>query len=240
MNDKLMINAKFELKTMIDDDLLCEEQLLPLSKKMTKSFKRYWLEHLISESPVPYDGLYITDLDNWSSNSVETAIYNKSNKGKLVGEFYHNSLKILIFIYEYIDDKQHNILEYTLMPESKNMILGRVKLIIKKIDNIEYYFTNGLWNHKSEGTGIVYNFFINWLLPKYKTIISDNSTSKLGENFWWKIIEYGLANNKECGKYIDPESLIEPIKGFMPLTKKKEFLDAWKHNICEKRIYIKE
>ena len=241
MDDKLTLNPKHELKTMMDDSLLTEEILLPISKKMTKSFKRFYLEQLINESPITHDGLYPTELGTWYYNSVEALAYANGTKGKLVGNFVHNGFKILIYIHKYFDsDKQLNIIEYTLMPESKKMVLGRINLTNKKIENKVYYFTCGMWNHMSEGKGIVYSFFTIWLLPKYKIIISDDAMSKLGENFWWKIIEYGLTNNKECGKYIDPKSLIEQIKGFIPLTNKKDFLDAWKHNRFAKRIYIKE
>jgi hypothetical protein len=239
MDDILKFNPKYELAVMKDDKSLIFEQLLPLSKKMTKSFKRFYLEQLISESPIYNDDLYPIRLGEWEYNATEARAFAEKRKGKLVGEFNYIG-KILIYIHIYTDDIQQQVIEYTLLSENKNMILGRTKLISKKINNKEYIFTNGLWNHKSEGTGLIYNFFISWLLPKYKTIISDNITSKLGKDFWVKIIKYGLANNKECGKYINPKSHIELITGFIPMTKMKDFLDTWKYNAYEKRIYIKE
>jgi hypothetical protein len=239
MDDILEFDVKHELATMIDDNSLIEKQMLPISKKMSKSFKRFYLEYLILESPIYNDDIYPTRLNEWEYNATEALAFTEGRKGKLIGDFYYKG-KILIYEIDGIDKNIDNkTIEYTLLTESKIIVLGRAKLIIKKIDNKEYYFTNGLWNHESEGTGVIYNFFINWLLPKYKTVISDNVTSKLGKNFWVKIIEYGLTNNKECGKYVDPESRIEDITGFIPLIRMKDFLDTWKHNMREKRIYIK-
>jgi len=240
MNDVLKFNPKQELDIMIEDNSLTEKQLLPISKKMTKSFKRYYLEHLILESPIDHDALYPTRLGEWEYNAAEALAFAEGRKGKLIGDFYYKG-KILIYQINSTDSDTHEkTIEYTLLAENKTIVLGTVNLICGKIDNNLQIFTKGLWNHKSEGQGVVYNFFVNWLLPKYKIIISDNIAAKLGKNFWIKIIEYGLANNKDCGKYIDPKSEIEDITGFIQLSKMKDFLDTWKYNMREKRIYIKE
>lgn len=234
MNDILTFNVKHELETMIDDNALVEEVMLPISQKMSKSFTRYYLEQVLLESPMCIDSVYPTRLGEWAYNAAEAYSFNNGTKGKLIGEFNHLG-KILI--YEIIDKKT---IEYTLLNENKTVVLGRAKLIKERMLNKEYFFTNGLWNHMSEGTGVIYKFFIQWLLPKYKTLISDNITSKLGKNFWIKIIEYGLSNDKECGIFIDPKSPIEKVAGFIRLNKKEEFLDSFKHNMQEKRIFIKE
>ena len=77
-------------------------------------------------------------------------------------------------------------------------------------------------------------------MPKYKTIISDNLTTKLGKGFWLKVIEYGLSNNKECGIFTESKSLKNFKSIFVKLNIKKDFEDAWKNDGGAKRLYIKE
>ena len=104
-------------------------------------------------------------------------------------------------------------------------------IIIKKLKNILKTFNGSL----------IFDFFTKWILPKYKLILSDDSTSKLGEDFWWKIIDYALANNKECGIYSTKIAMeFFNVKQFEQILKRKDFLNAWKLLGNQKRIYIKE
>jgi len=155
---------------------------------------------------------------------MESKNFIQGKKGQLVDTINYKSFDYLVYKHQ-----QSNYIEYFLLFKSKPNIMGYVKLI-----NDRYIFTNGLWNTKlfETSNGLIRYFFLNWLLPKYRLIISDSITTNPGELFWKKIIDYGLSNNKEVGIYY------EETNKFEPLNKIEDFEQAWNKGLF-KRIYIK-
>jgi hypothetical protein len=251
MNDILEFDPKYELSILIDEKSLVDGEQLPISKKHTKSFRRFYLETilaesifaetLVNESPSRAGGFFKTHLNEWIYNTAEAKDYIEGRKGKFVENFYYRG-DIAIYRNDFIDPKdKSNITEYALIVKSQEIIIGHMRLInTKNVAGKDIVLTNGLWNDMTSGSGVIFAFMTKWLLPKYKLIISDNYTGKLGENFWWKIIEYGLTNNKNCGIYI----LADPLSGrseyVKRLYKKLHFEDAWNKSGGSKRIYISE
>lgn len=245
MDDILEYDPEYELKILIDEKSLVNEQFLPISKKPTNSFRRFYLETVLyesrlNESPIRAEGAFITNLGEWLYNSAEAKDYIEGRKGKFIENFYYRG-EISIYKNDFIDTKYGSTTEYALIVKSLPMIIGHVRLLNRKNSaNRDIVLTKGLWNDMTSGSGVIFAFFTIWLLQKYKIIISDNITSKLGENFWWKMIEYCLHNNKECGIYILADSLTKQKEEIIPLSNKKSFTDAWDKLGSIKRIYIKE
>lgn len=241
MDDVLKIDINSELALLIDESSLSDGELLPISKKITKSFRRFYLESLLCESPSRHPSLYTVPFDNWTFNQEEAAAYIRGEKGKFIDYFNFKSYKLSI--YKKIEVSDNNkIEEYIIIfneKECKN-IFAFLRLKHITINNVKYFFTNGIWNNKTYATGLIFEFFTKWLLPKYKLIISDNLTSKLGENFWFKIIEYALTNNKNCGIYTEYDITSNNKSNFKQLFKKENFLKAWKKHASKQRIYISE
>lgn len=245
MNDILEFSPTYELKILIDEKSLVDEQILPISKKPTKSFRRFCLEtalyeSLITESPLRAEGIFITNLSEWVYNLAEAKDYIEGRKGKFIENFYHRG-EISIYRNDYIDQKYGSTTDYALIVKTLPMIVCHIRLLnSKNIANHDIVLTKGIWNDMTSGVGVAFAFFTKWLLPNYKMIISDNTTGKLGENFWWKMIEYCLTNNKECGIYILDNKSIKQKEEVIPLLNKKAFNDAWDKLGSIKRIYIKE
>lgn len=239
MNDILLINISRELETMTDDNLLAEEQETLVTKTKTKSFKRFFLEKLLKEAPDRYTGTWADmPLEDWAYNKTEASNYVEGGRGKLVDTFEHNG-KVRIYRADEKPPKTfptYPASEYALIPENMVCIMGYVRIVI--ID--KHVTTNGIWNHSIGGKGLIYNFFIKWLLPHYKLVISDDSTTPKGEMFWKKIIQYGLSNNKECGVYILAEPNLNRPEQFTKMNTLEEFESAWSERGFTKRIYIKE
>jgi hypothetical protein len=240
MNERLKINIKRELKNLIDEESLVNEAFLPISKKMTKSFRRYYYESLLVEAP----WLQLTEpevmFDNWAINGPETMDYINEKKGKFIGYFKFRSKNVSIYVDEY-SERNRKIYEYALIFNEKKAkcTVGFVRIIRRNIEGQEYVFTKGLWNNKTYASGLIFAFLIESLLPKYGTIISDNLTTKLGKDFWLKIVAHCLANNKECGIFTEPKTLKDFRPIFTKLSNEKDFQDAWKNNGGTKRLYIK-
>ena len=245
MNDILKFNPEVELNRLIDEESLVDEQVLPISKKLTKSFRRLYLEAtivetLVNESPMRAQGSFKTNLNKWIFNTAEAKDYIEGRKGKFVENFYYRG-EVAIYKYNYIDPDFGNITEYALIVKSEEIIIGYLRLIhFKNTKGEDGVHTNGIWNDQTSGSGIAFAFFTKWLLPKYKIIISDDATGKLGENFWWKIIEYGLTNNKKCGIFIMADANTQRPESIKQLSNKKAFNDAWDKLGSIKRIYIFE
>lgn len=240
MNDYLEIDLKEELFTMLDDNTLNEEYTLPLSNQKTKSFKRFYLESLLQESPMRSGVWQNPPYEDWAYNQMEALNLIEGKVGELVDTFEHIN-KVRIYKTIKNDKWTGTIITFFLIPEKMNAIMGSVKIINGlKLVGKNYHFTNGIWNSSFGGKGLIYNFFIKWLLPHYKLIISDISTSPLGELFWKKIIQYGLNNNKECGIYIMPEPNLKREELFKQMHNIGEVETAWSEQGFIKRLYIKE
>ena len=212
-----------------------------MNKKFTKSLKQLYNESLLCEMPYmsykPYDG---KDLDDDIKNRKMAEDLIEGRIGKLVGNFNDNG-KIDIYCIGAFQDINYPLAIYALIHENKHEIIGAVNILeILSINKEKYFSTNGLWKKQTFKSSVIFNFFIKWLLPEYKIIISDNETTELGKKFWIKIIEYGLANNKECGIFNTDNNKSKDTKQFTRLYKMEDFLDAWKDEPWLKQIYIIE
>ena len=241
MNDELQFDINYELANLIDEHSLTDGDILPISKKFTKSFRRYYYEELLAESPQRQYGLADFTYDNWSFNGLEAHAFVSGEKGEFIDFFHFKGYKVSIYKKDSVFENAKTIEYILVFNESKaKNIFGFVRIIPQIINNETHFFTRGIWNSQTWATGLIFAFFTKWLLPKFKLIISDNITTKLGENFWWKVIEYGLANNKECGIFADPSVINDKTKCFRRFYKKEDFEKAWEYPARLQRIYIKE
>ena len=220
-----------------------------MKKKSVKLLKELYNESLICEMPYKMTEqeirVYLKGLENFENdetNHILAESFINGTIGKLIETFnYYEELNI--YEYEELNAYNETLLIYVLIQKVKGMIVGFTKLLkITDNKNIVYFSTYGLWQNKIFARGLIFNFFTKWLLPKYKIIISDEGTTNLGENFWLKLIKYGLSNNKECGIYRINEK--QGQEQFIRLYKIEDFSDAWKDTWKDeaqhKRIYIKE
>jgi hypothetical protein len=223
MNDGLMLNVHEELRYCIDSGVLLKS-IQTARNKPTKSFKQFYLEKLVCESPLRYDEWKNMPLDNIPYNTEEANLFLSGRRGEYINTLTHKNISFNI--YKHVHDEK---IDYVCIPqEFSQIIIGWVRLNI--IDG--FYATNGLWNYSETAKGLVFHFFINWLLPKYKTILSDIMTTPKGEMFWKKIAQYSLENNIECGIYNEDD------KAFIKLDNLTDFETAWEDGYT-KRIYIK-
>ena len=246
MDDILEFDIEYELKNLVDEASLVDEDELPISKKMTKSFRRFYLEtvlfdSLTVESPQRRTFPDEVSLETSAYNISETRAYINGEKGEFVEYFSFNGYNVSIYKKE-SNEKNLKITEYPLIFNEKEckITFGFVRIIQQDINGQTYFFTRGIWNSRTDAIGLIFSFFTKWLLPKYKMIISDNLTTTLGEGFWLKIAKYGLANSKECGIYIDPKILKSNNPSFKSLIKIEDFSKAWEKPATMQRIYIKE
>jgi len=214
-----------------------------MKNKSTKSLKQIYNESLLCEMPErmpgPYDSYdYLEDNDK---NHIMAGYYIEDKRGNLIEQF-KDSQDINIYQDNAMLDNGASAIAYVLINIDKKEVEGIIYLVkIEDTNNVGYFSTCGLWKKKSATSGLIFNFFTKWLLPKYKTIISDNKTSELGERFWLKIAKYGLANNKKCGIFREKEAIKSNIEQFKRLYKIDNFSLAWedKDRILQ-RIYISE
>ena len=211
-----------------------------MKKKITTSLKELYTEALICEMPLRSSKLYTQKLDEDVYNYRETKNFISGRKGKLVGKF-KDFPNINIYTNIELTGTNKELLVYYLIDEKTITTVGFVKLLQIKDNNIVYFSTYGIWQKLTvKHSNIISSFLIKWLLPEYKIIISDNSTSDLGERFWLKIAKYGLENNKECGIFILENLRNNKEKQFEQLYKIEDFSKAWNSLGFKYRIYIKE
>jgi hypothetical protein len=211
-----------------------------MKKKNVKSLKQVYNEVLVCEMPIRlFDSYTQENVENFEKNHIEAEKYIKGTIGKLIDSPNYLE-KIDIYQDESLTGDGESLLIYVLIHKNKKEIEGFTKLLkIKDNNNKEYFSTHGLCKKNSASTNLIFNFFTKWLLPKYKLIISDNGTTDLGERFWKEIIEFGLANSKECGIFEDNDIPKQSKEQFTRLYKIENFSNAWEEFPTYKRIYIK-
>jgi len=193
---------------------------------MIDTFEKFLeYEKILIESPqlIPTHQQY--PFENWAENpNIGNSILNSED---VIFEqlFIFNNIKLNIMRHNL--DKM--ITYYLISPSTKN-IMGYVRLKKEK----ELYFTNGLWQYHPL-TGFIRTFLTNYLLPKYKLLISDNLMTQKGADFWKKIIQYGFDKNYEVGIYYFDENKFEKILDFHNIESLWQGKDSQ-----NKRIYIKE
>ena len=203
-----------------------------MKKKNTKSLKEIYNESLLCEMPAMNLIPYREDrLEDQNQNIIIAQKYIKGEIGKLLGNIqYIDKINIYLHIYQTSDHGE--LLSHILINTKSKEIVGFINLItINDITSKEYLATHGIFRTTRANKGLIFEFFTKWLLPNYKTVISSNSTTKHGTNFWYKIIGYGLLNNKDCGIFKENK--------FVQLHKIEDFDSAWDfYTGKDQRIYI--
>lgn len=172
--DKLSDDIKYMLDNLIEDDnIKSEAQFLPISKKMSKSFKRIYLEYLIfKKQHLDAETLYLCCIEHWAYHSYEEQDLRNGKKGELVGIFKYQPEHEDINIYKIGQSYEH---KYILLSEKWKKILGYINLSIN----------NGLiihtiwYNEPRETCKYIKIFFEKWFIPKYNLTINDIELVKL-------------------------------------------------------------
>ena len=168
--NKLADDIKYMLDTLIDDDGLAQEYFLPISKKMTKSFKRLHLEWTICENPkYSAERLYVLCLMHWMYPCSEARDISGGKKGKLLDYIPEHDLCI------YRIDPE-NTFKYILMYKKYSGIIGYINLSIE--NNIATILN--VYAAWPGGNKDILNIFLEkWFIPKYGVTIKDDRISKL-------------------------------------------------------------
>lgn len=142
------------------------------------SFKKYYQEYYLKESPMRLGLSYADILDNDGLNQ-EQAIETQKTQQKIEDINFYN---IELSIYR---DKNDN--------KVYDSFINKTPLIkclyIYSINNNEMQILS-VWNHKMS-RGLAFRLLFEYYLPKYKAIISDTKHTTQGERFWKRIIEKG-------------------------------------------------
>ena len=144
------------------------------------NFKEYINNKIINESPMKRDEYEVNFLDIENVNHVKSLIQTNTPIKINIPNIPYTILNI-------------NEVNSSMIREwfiNENYLI--VSLICyKKIGNgIEI---NSSWQWK-ESKGFAFNLIFNYFLKKYDFVISGGLHSKLGENFWKKIIKYSEDN----------------------------------------------
>lgn len=102
MDDILEFDIPYELANLVDEESLVDGDELPISKKITKSFRRFYLETvlfdtLMSQSPQHRTFPDEVSLENPTYNVPETRAYINGEKGEFVEYFSFNGYKVSIY-----------------------------------------------------------------------------------------------------------------------------------------------
>jgi len=199
--------------------------ITPITKKLTKAFREFYDEQILQENPENSGRNYGCNLDNWAYNreEAEEFIQFKDSVETVSKIFFGQDVTIY-------DDFENNIHHSYFVSIKHRIIDGYIffKLINDRME------TCGLWN-KRDSKGLVRTMLIEYYLPKYKYVISDNETSTQGQEFWKKIIKYGLENNYEVGILYYQENTIYPFQNYDESNLPWNGID-----LGNKRVYIKE
>lgn len=171
--DKLSDDIKHMLDNLTeDDDIKCEAQFLPISKKMSKSFKRIHLESLIFKKPhLDADALYICCLQHWAYHMYEEQDLRNGKRGELVGTFKYEQTHDDINIYKIGQANEH---KYILLCEKWKKILGYINLSIKNGLTV-----HTIWCSKYGNNTYIKIFLEKMFIPKYSLYIKDIDLEKL-------------------------------------------------------------
>jgi hypothetical protein len=140
------------------------------------SFKKYYQENYLKESPMRLGLSYPDILDNDALNQ-EQALEIISQQQKVQDINLHN---IELSVYK---DKTDNKIFDSFINKTP---LIKCTYIYTEKDNDMHLL--GVWNHKMS-RGLAFLLFFDYYLPKCKSITSDTKHTTQGERFWKRIIE---------------------------------------------------
>jgi hypothetical protein len=171
--DILTNDVKYMLDTLVEEDIyhpLNNGDFALISKKITKSFKRLYLEYLIYKNPsFSSEKLYIQCLSHWAYSGMEARDIINGKIGKLIEYMPEHDL----CIYK-IDAK--DTFKYILIHKKYNSILGYINL---SIENNTATLLNIYGGNLGWGWDSLKIFLDKWFIPKYGVTIKDNHLTKL-------------------------------------------------------------
>ena len=149
----------------------------PISKKQTYSFREYYEEKCLTESPQNIGKMYPDYMDNAAYNKESTL--DTIANGVYIESF--NLFDILTEVYCLYETDYYFI--------DKRNIRTFAYIMTKEYDN--YIQIIGMWKYKAYHT-IMDKLFDKFVLPKFQFIVTDGQMSSQGMEFWKKITKYYL------------------------------------------------
>jgi hypothetical protein len=151
---------------------------------MNEEDKLIFEAYLLNEMPYNHDVSTNNTIDNNDKNLNEADRIRNDEDHEHIGKF--NGLDIYML--------DLNFGSYYLYLIGRHYI--ELQYYFREVDN-DFVQTRGAYQRK-ESRGLMQDFFINYILPKYKNVMSDDSLSELAMGFWLKVITK-LSNRIEFG-----------------------------------------
>ena len=187
-------------------------------------FKKYFKKYL-KESPL-HTGRYYPDPITDSDYNIFKESEDIVAKYKFIETI--NTSRDFLHLYEDYNKEDNIHYWYFISYTNFKKPLLVSYFYFRKQENIAYSL--GIWN-RVQNPGMFMCIFKEYLLKKFKIIISDKEESTQAMNFWKKMIKYGLDNKKEVGILQNNKFTI------LSNTSEFDYHDAWsQHSI---QIYIK-
>lgn len=162
-----------------------------------------WESYILKESPWDISTGFEDDYSHLENLNIDE-IKNQT-------DYLENFQNIKIYYNDINREKEYYFID-------NNKLAAYYRYFIINPNKIE---TKMIWNSK-QYQGVFRNIFINYLLPKYKNILSDNIMSKNGFNFWMK-----LKNETRYNIFlIHPDGHNKPILSSSVIDKYKEKLNT--------------
>lgn len=168
-----------------------------------------WESYIVSESPYMIPTAFPEELNSSFENATREFIV--KNGGKLYDTF--NDIEI--FVIPNPNDTQTQ--EYYFV--RNEILIAYYRFVIKD----DYIQTKMIWNSKNHRE-IFREIFLNYILPKYKKIQSDDQITERGFKFWEKILHSG-GNFKI---YVSDENTkkVKPIEDIRDIEEQKQKLNS--------------
>lgn len=148
-------------------------------------YKDFYRE-LLNESPtdISYDADVVGEWDQPEANKEE--VKKIKSAAKRVGDKTVGGKRYVMYT-----DKQHGKYNYFyFLNQEETVLLAVHSFIDTTIDGLPAIQNSFIWKMRSE-KGFMKNWFSEYVVPKYKMIVSDISLSKHGLEFWkWLYIKF--------------------------------------------------
>jgi hypothetical protein len=170
-----------------------------------------WENYIISESPYKIPISFPEDLNSSFEDATEQLIIDNG------GELYDKYNEILIYNIQSKKDNKTNELYFV---KNKKLVAYYRFLIKEDQDCIQ---TKMIWNSKNH-RGIFREIFLNYILPKYKRIQSDDQISERGFQFWEKLLQGG--GNYKIYISDNQNMTVRPIENIRDLKNQQQELNT--------------
>lgn len=159
---------------------------LPISKTVSFSFKDYYYESLLVESPnlIPDSYSYMDDYQYNKEHTLREIIPNFA----YVGDYNidsENSLRI----FQHEDGNEIKL--YFIRDIGEDSITVAIYEFVQHDGFIENKY---IWNDRRRGIGLIWHLFHNYILPEYGCIVGDSDISPKAQTFWENVLN-DYSNN---------------------------------------------